>query len=691
MNTRTLTIPSTLTRAGELIFSKKDEGDEGEMQMSISSDTPYLRFDWVTGEDYWEVLSHDSADIEQDRLKAGLPHLFNHDRNQLLGRATSYSNSGQKITVSGLIPSSSDFAKTKLADIRSGALPDTSVGYRIMDDGECIGAKDGIPIYKFKWAPHEFSSVTIPADITVGAGRTMQERTELRERALAEGKEFQKIVVKNVDDKKQPDSKAIKSMDPIPEINPPVVDVVKEREDGIKQYKDRCKKIRDFAAQTTSQPEWHGKLLPIVEKHCEGDANFEKFHEEALFAHPGSHRIDTPQEGSKIGMSRKDRGIFSVRKAIFEVAMQHRGQGKGLTGLEKEACETSIAKYGGGQDSREFHGLCIPDDVLHGRFEEDQDLDSTALRNLAWEVGSLRQQFRNLTVSSFAGGGALVATDLLAGSFIDILRNAVLIGQGPLGITELGGLMGNISIPKQTGTVTVYWLPEGGAITESDQSFAQLLMEPHRMGCDTAFTKQLLAQSSIGIEAFVRSDTALALAVEEDRVTLLGAGIGGEPLGIFNTTGVLSVTFGGNATFAKVVEMEYDLENANVRTGQMAIITSPISKRYMKTTVQIAASTFPIYVWMSAAGEYPTINGVKPGVVNDYPAYATKNVTTNVVCQGVFQNVFKGRWAGFDVVVDPYSGKKSELIEITTNQWLDIGLRYPQSFCVSTDAPTAPS
>ena len=32
-------------------------------------------------------------------------------------------------------------------------------------------------------------------------------------------------------------------------------------------------------------------------------------------------------------------------------------------------------------------------------------------------------------------------------------------------IIELNGLVGNIAIPKQTSTVTTYWLAEGAAVT----------------------------------------------------------------------------------------------------------------------------------------------------------------------------------------------------------------------------------
>ena len=80
-----------------------------------------------------------------------------------------------------------------------------------------------------------------------------------------------------------------------------------------------------------------------------------------------------------------------------------------------------------------------------------------------------------------------------------------------------------------------------------------------------------------------------------------------------------------------------------------------------------------------------------PGAMNEYPAYATKQVPSDLVVFGVFNNNFvKARWGGLDVVTDPYTGAASETIKTYVNQWIDTGVRYPQAFEVSVDAPTAP-
>jgi HK97 family phage major capsid protein len=693
---KTLHIPNgPLFRAATIAL--EGEGESQKFRMSISSDTPYKRYDWWADEEYYEVLDHGPGGMDDTRLKAGLPILFNHDRNQHLGRATSFSNDGKKCDVENIIWSGSEFAQQKKKDAESGALPDTSVGYQIEDEGECIGAKDGIPIYKFRWAPYEGSIVTIPADITVGVGRQRDHAPEgePREIRIANANDFQKEVdlipkishTESVKQRPSTQSRTKTMAEPVETPEAPKIDLVKERADAQTEYKANAKKIRGWVTEACrNNPGWRTALDAVAERHIEGAADFNAFLTEAVPAIPGAKSVDTPHDDASLGLSKKERRQFSLCKAYLEAA-----SGRGLTGFEKDITEAAHKQYAG-KDSREFQGLCIPDDIKRMNFAEDNDLGSAAMRELNFSVNRLAGQMqRTLNVSTFTAGGALVGTDLLAGSMIDILRNAVLIGNGPLAVTELGGLVGNVAIPKQTSTGTVYWLPEAGSTTASDVAFAQLYMTPHRMGARSSFTKQLLAQASIGVEAFVRQDQMLAMAVEEDRVTILGTGVNGEPLGIVNTTGVLAnVTFGGAAVWGDFVNLEYGLENANIRTGQMAILTSPLTKSYLKQSTKIASSTFPIYIWEKNDAGFPAINGVMAGIINEYPAYATKNVTSNVVIQGVFSNVFKGRWAALDAVVDPYTSAATETINVYLNQWLDIGLRYPTSFNVSTDAPTAP-
>ncbi len=701
MSKKTLKIPEVLYRSGT-----SQMNDDGEMELSISSDTPYKRYDWMADEDYYEVLCHDAGSMDATRLDAGAALLFNHDRDIQLGTIRAPEMRGGKCFVKAKLSDAADVASYRTR-IKEGILKDTSVGYRITDEGECTGAKDGIPIYKFKWAPHEASMVTIPADITVGVGRQraheMEESGEVKLREISvevkdsvdgeKKKTNNDSTRQNIDMKLTPAARkhleADKDATGGGETKEKEVDIQVIRAEGRKAYQAACKRIRDHANAIKNEA-WKKEALIVAEKHCGMDEpDFEAFRSDANDVCPGVTALTQEQANPHVGIDRASIQRFSMCKVMLELHSK-----KGLTGLEKEVCEFSAKVYEN-KDGRKFEGVCIPADITDARADDTLELDKRGLENLAFEVRRLRGQLgqRTMNASTFASGGFLVGTDLLAASFIEYLRNACFIGHGPFAIIELGGLVGNVAIPKQTTTATTYWLPEGGSVTASEFAGSQLYGTPHRLACLSQWTKQLLLQSTPAVEMLVRNDQARAVAVEEDRVVYLGSGASGEPIGIVNTTGIdASVTFSGNWTQAKSLAFQLAIENANANTiGEMVFVTNPTTKSYAMGTVQVASSTFPIYIWMPSMGEYPTIAGSKGGRVNDYGAYSTKQLSTRVLFGIYNNNVTKFRWGGMDLMVEPYTGAATETIKSYLNEWMDVGVRYPQAFSYSTESPTAPS
>jgi HK97 family phage major capsid protein len=168
---RTIETSKTLYRTATFDRSAVDDVSR-TLTLSISSDAPYLRSD-IFGQPYYEVLDHSTAGVVTDRLDAGIPILFGHDRGQHLGRTTAYNNDGHKLTVTAKF-SRSDFAEQKWRDVRDEILVDSSVGYEVVDAEETDQEIDGVPIYRVKFLPLEASLCTIPADPSVGVGRNHQ-------------------------------------------------------------------------------------------------------------------------------------------------------------------------------------------------------------------------------------------------------------------------------------------------------------------------------------------------------------------------------------------------------------------------------------------------------------------------------------------------------------------------------------
>ncbi len=609
--------------------------------LSVSSDEPYQRFFGT------EILSHKDGSVRLNRLNRAGALLFNHDRNAHIGRVVSAGVDGKKLNVTVKF-GNSPLAKEKFQDIQDGILQEASIGYEIHKMEEDKESKSFTAV---DWEPHEVSMVTVPADPSVGMGRDLMTKD-----------------LELVD--KTPKTKAKTNMaETLERQQTSEIDVVNERNEAIADFKSRCKKINEFVA-AIKNPKWREASEKIGQKHQMLDANFEEFRTEALNAFDPVKHVEIPD--SSIGMSKGDRKRFSVRKMILEAFVTGR-----LTGIEKEACEAAREQLRGAGDNvidaRE--GFTLPEDMSQASMAEDHDMGAREMDRVMSEIRMLK---RGLSASTENLGGYLIGTDLLTGSLIEFLRVRTTVAN--MGITNLDGLVNNVAIPRVTGTGSTFWLAEGATVTASTQAFGQLTLTPHRLGADTFYTKQLLNQASLSVEAFVRSDLVAAQAVELDRVYLNGSGIAGEPIGIFNTVGVGTITYSATPTLAKLLTQESDIAVANADIGNLAWLFSPAARAKLKQTVGFANTAWPL--WGGLGGD----NGADGNNVIGYPAMMSNNLPSNKSILGVWSDFIAARWAGLDVVVDPYSLKKSEQIEVTMHQWVDCGVRHPVAFEVSTDS-----
>ena len=72
-----------------------------------------------------------------------------------------------------------------------------------------------------------------------------------------------------------------------------------------------------------------------------------------------------------------------------------------------------------------------------------------------------------------------------------------------------------------------------------------------------------------------------------------------------------------------------------------------------------------------------------------FRGFATNQITAGYCIFGDFSQVIIGEWGALELVVDPYTQSKTGIIQVTAFQSVDVGLRYPAAFSVSTSV-TAP-
>ena len=167
--------------------------------VSFSSDQPVQRYDWWDGY-YNEILGHATGNVDLTRLSDLGVSLFNHDPNQPIGKVLNPDIDSKNRKGTALIQFDSDEASDVIYQkVLSGTLKGVSVGYRVsvwesVEDGEA--SKDGLYTgpceIARKWEPFEISIVSVPADATVGVGRSMGDIQQMIQQAVSEALEKRK-------------------------------------------------------------------------------------------------------------------------------------------------------------------------------------------------------------------------------------------------------------------------------------------------------------------------------------------------------------------------------------------------------------------------------------------------------------------------------------------------------------------
>lgn len=150
------------------------EGKDRTFLLSFSSEEPYTR--WFGP----EVLDHSEGAVDLTRLNSIGVLLFNHDRDKVIGRIERAWIEGDRGKAEVTFDSD-EKSETIFNKVQSGTLKGVSVGYivdlweEVMPNKQSADGKYTGPCsIARKWAPYEVSIVSVPADPTVGVGRSAQ-------------------------------------------------------------------------------------------------------------------------------------------------------------------------------------------------------------------------------------------------------------------------------------------------------------------------------------------------------------------------------------------------------------------------------------------------------------------------------------------------------------------------------------
>lgn len=622
-----------------------------KVNLSFSSEYEVKRESW--GEQWTEILDHSPGSVRLERLNDGAPLLKDHDQTKQIGVIESATVGTDRVGRAVVRFGKSNLADDEFVDVVDGIRKNISVGYRINKMVLESTGEDGDVYRAVSWTPLEVSTVSIPADQTVGIGRTADNDRQFDTQIIYRKES------NDMSDKKEDKKEKVETRENVEVKTDTPVDVDKIR----KEEKNRARDILAIG-------EMQGFQKEAIEAINEGTSvpDFQKFVLDKI----GERKKKTPEK-PVIGLGNREVKQFNIMKLIRHLHKPDDNDLKEAAGFELECSEAVEKKIGA-----KARGAYIPYDVLITR--------PTISRAAVLEAARLLNRDINTTDDA-----SLIATDHYAGSFIDVLRNKLVVKQA--GARVLDGLVGNVSIPKKTGSSTAYWIAEGITTypTESEATYGAVTLSPKTFGCYTEVTRQMLNQSSPAIDQLTKDDLAGTMAVELDRAALHGTGASNQPTGIAATNGIGSVVGGTNGAapdWADIVNLETEVAVDNADIGALAYLTNTKVRGKLKQTL-ITATYGDRMVWVS--GSKTPLNDYACHITNNASSTLTKGSASGV-CSAIFfgnwGDLLIGMWGTLDIMVDPYTYSRSGGIIVRALQDIDIAVRHAESFAAMLDALT---
>jgi len=599
------------------------------VDLAFSSEEPYGR--WFGT----EILDHAKSSIRLGRLNNGGPLLLDHDTRSHVGVIERVDIGPDRVGRAVVRFGRSAAAEEAFNDVKDGIRQHVSVGYRVHKMRLEEEGEDGADsVYRVTdWEPLEVSIVAVPADATVGIGRdddSTEHETEIEGEAIPA----------------QPEAAPLESTQEKAIMTTPDIQVIENAARADAQKSERAR-TNDIAALGEAHAKRGGDKLAM--QFIRDGKSVDEVRTALLDLAAAAPQTDT------LDLSTKEAKQYSYVRAI--AAALGRAEGQPVSGFEvdisQEIERNMPANY------KRNGGIFVP-----------MQLQRVAIAEALYNTSGK--------------GASTVFTQ--AGEFIDMLRNQSIAID--LGARVLTGLTGPVSFPTQTAGATVYWMPEndGTDVTASNAALGSVSLAPKTMQGTTSFSRQLMAQSSLDVESFIRQDLAAGHALALDLAVLHGTGINNQPTGIYAGSNVNSKAMGGVPTYGKLVDMVTEVLIDNALAGSLAFAMTPGLAGKLAQTV-VASSTDTRMIWTGKLND---------GEVAGYRAIASNQVSATLgggaehgIIFGNWTEVMIGMWGALELVVDPYAKKKQGMIEVTSFQLGDVALRHGQSFCKATGATIA--
>lgn len=621
-----------LTRELRIEVTRASDEADAPLQIAFSSEAEVERYDWSTGETYFEILDHSPGAVDLSYAKDGLPFCVDHRLDRMVGILEDVRIDPDRIGRGVFRKGSHPDAHWVYADMRNDIRKKISFGYWPGNDYVQAKRADGKLERRYSgWKPFETSSVPVPADYDqAGVGRSAPGASVSGNSTPAAG-----VTPQTKESQVDGDETSEQGKPPAPNKAAERLAVV-ERE---AQRKDAMLQIGEAAGLTLAQV---------------------------------NEYVKSEKSPDQMG-----------RELLAQTTEKLRAQPKALVLTDDEQKRYSYTKLvmglmNGTRDGFEFE---VSDDIAKrmGRTTNGGAFYPTT-GSVPFQVAERTQ----LSLAAGAGkGGELKFVEYHG--FAEALRARMVLGRTRAQF--INGLQGDFALTVQIGAGSFSWGSETANASLSSLVLAQRVGAPKVGQSATTFTRQLMRQSVEAIEPLVRGDILKIHARGVETAAYNGSGAANNPRGVLNTVGVNSVALGTNGavpTYAMAVDMETEVASDNADADGMAFITTPRVRGTLRKTQEFSG-TNGVPVW----------TGGQDGQLIGYPGYATNLMPSNLtkgssngICHsalfGDFSSLYVLEWGAAELMVDPLTSGPA-IIKVMSYQLIDILVRYPESFAVCLD------
>ncbi len=578
------------------------DNNDRTVLLAFSSENPVVRT--IGGQEYNEILLHNPENVNLERLQNKAALLYNHNFDNHIGVIESASIDADHVGRALVRFSSVGMGAEKFEMVRESTLSKVSVGYSILDY-----RIEGDNLLVTKWEPYEISMVSVPADDLVGVGRSLEEEQE-------------------------PEV-------PEPENNDEQPAEQEERNEETENEPDE--NTESTTTATESDPEIDTEAETINNSESNGDGEQPEPEEQNDDSAVQEEQAEEDQK--RIAEINAISRAFNIHAEITNQAIE---TGLSIDAFRQQIKNKPIIK----DDKMEFSLNTLIRSIMDGDKSLPSGKNGAVVANADF-AQAVRAGVTTTTAKD------IIHTDVLYGSFVDILRAESVLKNFP--VQMFTGLTSEIAVPKLAGDFTAGFgfISENGVSPEVDANFESVVLKPKTFTGSVPLSRSVV-RSCPQVEQIVSQAIVAGSAERLEALILKGIVDAVVAAGKVETVDAY--------TYAGIVAAQGQLGDAGVSFGSIAAVMSPQTKATLRSTLR----------GDNTAGVYLFDDGDLCGV----PAYDSKVLAgQDFIILGDFSKLAIAQW-GDSLELDMDDTTNRNRGSVIARVWadLDFAVLVPEAF-----------